>query len=168
MLKILGYLGMTVVIGLLTQTMVTTFYLGKIDQGLYTSLDSTSQLISIQKAVVEKNESLKDVVNTTRDMDQQLQFTLKATQGIRANILKINELNGSTLQFNQNMLASGTESNQSLGSISTGMTQLRQSTEDLNNALARLNQITQQDRSNLQQMKLYTQQMNQKIPGVKP
>lgn len=166
MLKVLGYVGMTVVVGLLVQTMVTTYYLGKIDKGLNTSLDSTTQLISIQKAVVEKNASLTDVINTTRAMDQQLQLTLKATQGIRANILRINELNGATLQLNQNMLASGTESNQSLASISSGMNQLKQSTEDLYTALARLKQITQQDRSNLQQMKTYTQQMNQKIPGV--
>jgi methyl-accepting chemotaxis protein len=166
MLKVLGYVGMTVMAGLLAQTMVTTYYLGKIDKGLTVSLDSTTQLISIQKAIVEKNESLKDVVSTTQAMDQQLQLTLKATQGIRANILRINELNGATLQLNQHMMTSGTASNQSLDSIYTGMTQLKQSTEELYASLDRLNGITQQDRSNLQQMKAYTEQMNRKIPGV--
>lgn len=168
LVKVLGYVGMAAVVGLLVQTMATTFYLAKIDQGLSTSLDSTSQLITIQQAIIEKNQSLQDVINTTHQMDSQLLLTLKATQGIRTNILQINQLNGASLELNQGMTVSGKESNVSLGSISAGMAQLKQSTEQLYNSLARLSQFTKQDSANLHQMKLYSDQMNQKVPGVAP
>lgn len=166
--KILGYTGLVAVIGLLLQTMATTYYLGKINSGLNTSLQSTSQLISIQNAVIEKNQSLHDVIATTKAMDQQLQTTLQTTQGIRSNILKINEINAATLEVNGRMAVSGSNSNQSLEGISTGMGQLRQSTEALYNSLVKLNELTGRDRANLHQMKAYTDQMNQKVPGVSP
>lgn len=167
-LKILGYLGMAVAAGLLVQTMVTTYYLAKIDSGLNTSLDSTGSLITIQEAIIDKNHAVKDVITTTKQMDKQLEGTLAVTQGIRTNIKLINDFNAATLDLNQNMVTSGSASGQSLQTISSGMGQLKQSTEQLFNALVNLNQITTQDRNNLRQMKSYTEQMNNKIPGVLP
>ncbi|WP_200760359.1 hypothetical protein [Effusibacillus dendaii] len=53
---------MVVVMGVFLQTTVTTFYLGKIYHGLNTSLDSTSRLITVQKAIIDKNKSLQNVM----------------------------------------------------------------------------------------------------------
>lgn len=164
--KVMGYVGMTVVVGLLAQMMVTTYYLGKINVGLSDSLDSTKRLIGIQQSIIEKNKALEQVVNTTKEMDTQLVSTLAVTNSIRTNILKINELNGATLQLNRNMEVFAGQSGVSLQAIAKSTGQLQTSTQSLHDSLTKLYRYIDRDRANLQQMKAYTDQMNAKVPGV--
>ncbi|HEU4963855.1 MAG TPA: hypothetical protein VFV52_08385 [Bacilli bacterium] len=165
-LKIMGYLGMTVVIGLLAQTLVTTFYLAKIDAGLRASLDSTERLVGVQEAIIGKNQALQQVVSTTQAMDRKLTQTLQATQAVHGNISRINELNAVSLQLNQGMVQLGASSGADIEGIASGMRQLHEATSDLKASLAKLGQWTEQDRGNLDKIKAYTEQMNRRIPGV--
>ncbi|GAX90290.1 hypothetical protein [Effusibacillus lacus] len=167
-IKILKYAGMAAVIGLLLQTMFTTYYLAKIDSGLNASLDSTAKLIEVQKVIIEKNGALQEVVETTKQMDQQLLVSLEATKTIHSNIEQINKWNYQTLVLNRNMMGIGAESDRSLQDISSGMSQLKQSTAKLNRSLARLKELVRQDRANLELMKQYTDEMNRKVPEVTP
>jgi methyl-accepting chemotaxis protein len=166
LIKVLKYTGMAVVIGLLLQTMVTTYYLGRIDAGLNTSLDSTEKLIEAQKIIIEKNGALHDVVEATKGMDQQLLATLEKTKAIHSNIDQINDWNYRTLLANQKMQTIGAQSDESLQEIAAGMGQLKSSTEELSKSMAKLNSLVSQDRQNLDQMKAYTDEMNRKLPGV--
>lgn len=164
--KVLSYLGMTIAILLLVETMFTTYYLGKIDAGLKTSLSTTASLVQIQTAIIHKNETLQDVVATTKQMDTKLNNTLQATQAIHAHIDKINELNSATLKLNQQMVLLGAQSGQMLGSIAASMGDLKQATDALSQSLTKLRDYVRQDSANMTQMKNDTDQMDRKVPGV--
>jgi uncharacterized protein YoxC len=165
-LKLLGYLGLAGLIGLLIQTMVTTYYLSKIDTGLTVNLQTTKQLIGIEHAINEKNKALQEVASTATQMDLQLNGTLQTTKEIHANINQIDQLNDATLQANQSMVTLGAQTGQTLNGISQNMEQLKQSLEALSDSLSKLYDWTNQDRNNMAQMKQATDNMNQKVPGV--
>jgi hypothetical protein len=162
--KLLGFLGLLVLVGLLVQTMITTYYLGKIDKGLRSSLQSTENLLAIQQSIVSKNEKLQEVIATTKAMDGQLTATLQATQSVHRNISEINRLNRSTLDINQNMLVLSNSSGQGLQGIAAGMGQLKKSTGDLLQSLTGLSKWVGQDHGNLTKMRDYTESMNQRLP----
>lgn len=164
--KVLGYLGMLVIAGVLGQTMVTTYYLAQIDQGLNSSLKSTNNLIQIQNSIVHKNQALQNVVSTTSEMAKQLTATLQQTVIIDQHIHSIDALNADTLAINRGLVTIGNQSGQTLSSVTGNMRQLTQVTQGLNNSITRLDQLIQQDRANMDLMKSYADQMNQKTPGV--
>lgn len=164
--KILGYLGMVAVAGVLAQTMVTTYYLAQIDHGLNSSLKSTKDLIQIQNSIVHKNQALQGVVNTTQDMAGRLDATLQETNMIDQHIHMINALNAQTLAINHGLVTIGNQSGQTLSNVANNMQQLSQETAGLNNSITRLDQLIQQDRANMDRMKAYADQMNSKTPGV--
>lgn len=166
--KVLSYIGMTVVVLLLVQTMTVTYQLSKIDSGLSKSLDSTSRLLSIQRSIIQKNEHLQAVVSTTKAMDQQLGQTLRATETVHVHIARINDLNASTLKLNQEMVQYGNKSSSDLMIISQEMSHLTHAMGELHAVLGKLSYWLQQDQSHLEQIKGYTEQMNQKTPGVTP
>lgn len=165
-LKIFGYLGMAIVVGLLIQTMVTTLYLSKIDTGLTTSLQTTTQLAGIEQAVIDKNKSLSDIVSTSKQMDQQISTALSSTKQIQGNIHTIDSLNGSTLTANHNTVSYGNQSGATLGLIANNMQQLKQSIAALLASITKLDGWAKQDRNDISQMKQATDEMNQKVPGV--
>jgi septal ring factor EnvC (AmiA/AmiB activator) len=164
--KVLGTIGVVALFGILTQTLVTTYYLAKIDIGLNSSLDSTRRLVSVEHAIIDKNKALADVIQQTAHMDQQLQTTLETTQTIEQHILRINDLNAATLTINRRMAAVGAAGTRTLSDVSSAMASLNQATMSLGNYLAVLRQVVMQDRANLDLMKQYTDEMNQKTPGV--
>ena len=165
-MKVLGYVGMALVIGLLVQTMMTTYHLMRIDSGLKESLESTERLVEIQEAIIEKNDALAGVVETTKKMDAQLQATLGATKQVHANITQINELNAATLEVNKGMAVLGAHTGTGLQDVSGGLGTLNSSVNELKKALEELGLLIRDDRSNLAKIRSYTEQMNRKVPGV--
>lgn len=164
--KVLGYLGMLVVAGVLAQTTVTTYYLAKIDAGLHSSLQSTTDLIQIQNTIVHKNQALQGVVLTTQEMSKRLDATLKLTQIVDMHIHSIDALNADTLTINRGLVTIGDNSGQILSKVSTNTGALAQTTQDLSHSMGQLDRLIEEDRANMDQMKAYADQMNQKTPGV--
>lgn len=162
------YVGMCAVIALLGQQMVTTYYLAKIDTGLNSSLHSTKSLATIESAIIDKNQALKDVASTTQAMDQQLMLTLAATQTIDTHIHKIDDLNGATLHINQGLVQLGQQGGSTLTTTASNLQQFAKSISTLKTSLAQLDQTIQTDASNLHDMKAQTDMMNRKVPGVTP
>jgi type VII secretion effector (TIGR04197 family) len=163
---LLMYLGMCIVVALLVQQMVTTYYLAKIDVGLNSSLHSTSQLASIQQAIIDKNKALQDVVTTTKAMDGQLGVTLQTTQTIDVHIHRIDDLNVSTLKVNQGLVGLGQQSGSALTTTASSLQQFSESISKLKTYLSQLNQTIQSDVVNIHDMKAQTDTMNSKVPGV--
>jgi len=166
--KVLGYVGMAVLFGVLVQTMVTTHHLMRIDQGLQESLDSTERLVGIQEAIIEKNDALAGVVETTNAMDEQLRATLGATKQVHANIREINALNGATLELNEGMAVLTAETGDGLEEVAGGLQTLQGSTVELRKALEQLGVLIREDRSRISKIRGYTEEMNRKVPGVLP
>lgn len=164
--KLACILGMIVGAVLLVVTVPTTIQLGKMDVGLRSSLHSTSQLVSIESAVIDKNKSLKGLITTAHQMRQQLTTTENTTTQIKQNITLINQLNSVTLKLNQNIGDQAKNSAGNLGDIENSLSALDQATSRLEQTLQSLSGIVSQDKSNLAQMQAATQSMNAKVPGV--
>ncbi|MBL0385282.1 hypothetical protein JJB07_01370 [Tumebacillus sp. ITR2] len=159
-------LGLGVLIVLLADTMLTTHALKKIDRGLDQSLDSTSRMIQIQEAIVQKNAALDDVIQTTQVMDTQLSATLTATQNVQTHIDTIVQLNDQTLKINQSLAGLGGDGQKTLEGISTDMGKLHTSAGELYTALTKLQATVKRDSTNMAAMRGYADQMNAKVPGV--
>jgi hypothetical protein len=159
-------LGLGVLVVLLADTMLTTNALKKIDRGLDQSLDSTSRMILVQEAIVQKNAALDDVIQTTQAMDAQLTQTLDATKNVQTHIDSIVALNAQTLEINQSLVKLGDGGHQTLGGIAKDMNSIQTSAGELYSALTRLQQTVRRDSSNLGKMRTYADQMNAKVPGV--
>jgi hypothetical protein len=164
--KVLGTIGVVALFGVLAQTLMTTYYLAKIDIGLNSSLDSTRRLVAVEQAIIDKNKTLGTVIRQTEQMDSQLGQTLQQTLTIEQHIFRINELNAATLTINRNMAQVGGTGAQTLADITNTMTNLNQATLSLGNYLMALRQVVMQDRQNMDLMKQYTDEMNQKTPEV--
>jgi hypothetical protein len=164
--KVLGTIGVVALFGVLVQTLVTTYYLAKIDIGLNSSLDSTRRLVAVEQAIIDKNKTLGTVISQTQKMDQQLGQTLQETLTIEQHIFRINELNGATLTINRSMAQVGSAGARTLADIGSTMAGLNQATLALGNYLAALRQVVIEDRRNMDLMRQYTDEMNAKTPEV--
>ncbi len=166
MSKLVSYIGMVVALGILVDLMTTTFELARVDKGLNSSLQSTSQLVSIEQAVTKKNAALPGVLKTTEQMNGQLKGIASTTAATRNNINLIASLNAGTLQLNIEQAAIASNSGKAIGAVIQDLAQLQKATSSLGKELASLDHVIQQDRANLDQMKSATATMNQKTPGV--
>lgn len=164
--KILGYTGMGVLTAALAVTVHATFALAKVDIGLNRSLSSTAQLAQIEQSIIQKNHALGGVITTANEMNQRLNATLTATNGIDTNIHSINRLNKATLVKNQQMQSGTKQSQQMLAQIAQNAKRLKADIDSLNQYLSTLNQTTNADKSNLSAMEQDTQTMDSKVPGV--
>lgn len=164
--KISSLVVLVAVVGLLAMTMPTTVQLARMDVGLRSSLRSTSQLVGIETAVVQKNKSIAKLAETSADMEKGLQVTQQTTSTLEHNIELIDQLNRSTLSINQTIASGAKASADHLASIASNMTALDASTTKLEATLQTLNSIVQQDNNSMSNMKQATASMNDKIPGV--
>lgn len=166
MSKVGSYIGMIVTIGILADLMTTTFELARIDKGLNSSLSSTSQLVSIEQTVTQKNQALGGLLKTTQQMSKQLGGLADTTSGIHQNISEIGQLNADTLKLNIEQESIAANSGQTLGQVIASLTSLEHATQSLSTALSGLDRVIQEDRSNLDQLRSATRTMDQKTPGV--
>ncbi|GMA62541.1 hypothetical protein NZD89_22450 [Alicyclobacillus fastidiosus] len=166
MFKIGSLVVLVAAVGLLATTIPTTVQLARMDVGLRSSLHSTSQLVGIEAAVVQKNKSIGKLVETSADMEEGLQVTKQTTSSLDQNIEMINQLNQSTLSINQSISNGARASADHLASIASNMSALDTSTKGLEATLQALDGIVQQDNNSMSQMKQATASMNDKIPGV--
>lgn len=164
--KIIGYAILIGLVGALCVTGLTTISLYNIDRSLTSSLSSTRQLVAVQRAIIEKNSALGDVVSTTESMGTTLSNTLHSTQSIRNQIHLIDRLNEETLFVNQTMSRHGVKSSQQLSLIHSNLATLTSSMSSVYDTLNRLNQIISNDKSNLDRIHGDADEMNQKLPGV--
>jgi hypothetical protein len=164
--KILGYVGMGVLVATLAVTVHSTIALAQVDMGLNRSLDTTAKLATIEQSIIQKNRALAGVIQTATSMSGRLATTVRATQGIDTNIHSINRLNKLTLRENKQMVKSTAASEQTLKAIATHAKGLKSYIEALNQYLSTLEQTTSSDKTNLAAMERDTNTMDQKVPGV--
>jgi hypothetical protein len=150
----------------LVQQVATTFYLAKIDYGLRSSLQSNQQLAEIQNSIIEKNNALKGLASTARQMNQQLGATLVVTQQIDENIGAINHLNKATLDINRILVSTGQHSDANITGVAQQLVRLNQSISIISQSIGGLESILASDTAVLHDMKLQTDRMNSKVPGV--
>lgn len=164
--KIISGVGAAVVLGLLGMTVPTTIRLSQLDVGLRSSLQSTSQLVDVESAIIQNNKSLTILMKTASSMNQTLQTTNQTTGQLEQNIALINKLNAQTLQINQSIGGETSGGAGHLASIAASLRQLDTSMTKLEQTLGSLGGMVQQDVSNMNQMKQAVHSMNSKVPGV--
>ncbi|GMA50045.1 hypothetical protein GCM10025857_14020 [Alicyclobacillus contaminans] len=152
-------------VGLLAQQILTTSYLGKIDVGLRSSLQSTKQLSTVESSIIQKNHALAGLADTTRTMREQLAETLQVTQSINQNIHTIDNLNAATLNVNQLLVGLGHQSQAHLSTIAGQLSQLTATLQQMNGQLNLLSSVIQADAATLHDMRAQTAVMNSKVPG---
>ncbi|WAH36142.1 hypothetical protein [Alicyclobacillus dauci] len=166
LIKVVSLVAMAAMAGVLAMTVPTTFQLAKMDTGLSSSLHSTTQLVSIESSIIQKNKSLHSLIQTAHLMKAQLQVTDSVTAKLETNINTINHLNQQTLEINQSISKGANTSAQNLADIAASMSALYSATSSLSKTLQSLNGIVQGDTNNLSQMRDATAQMNSNVPGV--